>query len=203
LKIGAWPIFQKGEMKKPKRTRPTHESLWDDRPRLFEVAQTAEDFIFALVATSFLDQALLRFVATCFTDSELGAELLAEQGELGSFGSRARFAGALGLIDSTTYRDLRIIQHVRNDFAHHHMARDFTDPELQRLCAELSYSKMPVINVDTGEEVFIPKISPQHTARTQFATAALHLHDGFLKATADRMGMPPPWDRTGEAAVTA
>jgi DNA-binding MltR family transcriptional regulator len=162
-----------------KRAIPSAEVLWADREQLFDVLRKAPDLMVALVVTSYLDASLARLLYEQFVDESGAKALLEIDGPLESFGARCNAALAMGLIDRTTFDDLRKIVKIRNRFAHHHLALDFGDPEIGRLCDAMSLNRDPVDHI-TGKPVKVPHISDSVRIRGRFLMMAVFLGDKFL-----------------------
>ena len=130
---------------------PTAEVLWADREQLFDVLRKAPDLVVALVVTSYLDASLARLLHEQFVDESGAKALLEIDGPLESFGARCNGALAMGLIDRTTFDDLRKIGKIRNRFAHHHLALDFGDAEIRRLCDAMSLNRETVDHITASQ----------------------------------------------------
>ena len=109
-----------------------------------------------IISGAFLDALLRDLLATFMIDSKkdvdelLGSEKDAEK-PLGSFGARKKAAYCLGLINETEYHDLKIIQKVRNKFAHKMHGFSFEDFAIVNLCNSLKIS-LPVNHEQTNNE---------------------------------------------------
>lgn len=163
--------------------RPNVETLVADMKQLFNVISTAPDLAVALVATSYLDAALAGLLEHKFVDSQASRELLGTDGALGSFGSRCQVVRALGLVTEVTYRDLQKLGAVRNRIAHTHLALDFSDGDIRKLCTDLSLAKYPRDH-RTGKIIKVPELSRAHTARSRFLMMTTYLIEHFLRQAA-------------------
>lgn len=83
-------------------------------------------------------------------DSLVGSEKDVDK-PLGAFGARIKAAYCLGLISKEEYSDLKIIQKVRNQFAHKLHGFSFDDPMIVDLCNSL---RQPEILKDTNAGKF-------------------------------------------------
>ena len=66
---------------------------------------------------------------------------------------KAKFAYALGLINKPTFRDLKVINQIRNTFAHSE-SMDFANPEVQKKCKGLSTAKGHKVTAKTSYEIY-------------------------------------------------
>ncbi len=66
---------------------------------------------------------------------------------------KAKFAYALGLINKPTFRDLKLINKIRNTFAHSE-SMDFADSEVQKKCKGLSTAKGHKVTAKTSYKIY-------------------------------------------------
>lgn len=93
----------------------------------------------AIVGAAFLDELLRYLIASFLVDDEkVVGELLKNQRYLGTFNARIGAAYCLGLITKDEYHDLRMVQKVRNEFAHALPGLFFTDQRISNRCNELT-----------------------------------------------------------------
>lgn len=131
-----------------------------------------------LISTAYIEQCLATLLHSVFIKGSTSDDLFDhEKGVLKDISSRAKLAYSLGMIPKTLFQNLRKIGEIRNRFAHSHLTVDFSDPEIDKLCRELSRG-MPFIaavRVDgrTGETTNIEE-NPlgEHSAKTVFKIAA-------------------------------
>lgn len=92
----------------------------------------------AIVGAALIDEQLEELLTSFFIDQpKITRTLLSPTGALGSFGVRNQLAYALGLIDKFTFNDIKLIQKIRNQFAHISTDIDFSDDKLQGLVSTL------------------------------------------------------------------
>lgn len=96
-----------------------------------------------LIATNYLDQCLASLLKKHLIDGGTTEELLdpTKNGALGSFQTRAEMAYCLGFIHKAVFSNLCLIAQIRNRFAHNHLALNFDDTEIVRLCSELTFPR--------------------------------------------------------------
>lgn len=110
---------------------PYFVALWEKR-------SDESDRSLAIIGAALLDEQLAELLASFFVENDKNTKsLLSPNGPIGAFGVRVGLSYALGLIDTPTYRDLRLIQKIRNRFAHVSTDIDFTDNKIQGMCASL------------------------------------------------------------------
>lgn len=101
----------------------------------------------ALYAAAFLDARLEALLRCFFVEREKVADdLLTGTGGLSTFSARIDLAILLGLASHSTWRDLHLIRRIRNDFAHHPEAIDFSHDPVASRCRGLGHTPL----VDAG-----------------------------------------------------
>jgi mannitol operon repressor len=96
----------------------------------------------ALISAALLDEGL-RFLIASFLIEDVDAvdRLLGTEEywdcPLGAFGARIRAAYCLGLVSEDEFHDLRIIQRIRNAFAHELDSSSFSDEQIRNRCNSL------------------------------------------------------------------
>jgi DNA-binding MltR family transcriptional regulator len=141
-----------------------------------EFGPDTNDRTIVIVGAALLDTHLEQLIASFLIDEKNQvAELLNPERPLGSFGARIRTAYCLGLISKGEYHDLRIIQKVRNDFAHK-LDISFSDNSIKDRCNTLKLAKTspPSLHPPEPRDSFIS------------ATIALGSHLAFRIAKAER-----------------
>ena len=125
-----------------------------------------------LISTGFLEEQLEEILRAHLLKNA-GTKTLFDGGNapLGSFSSRIAACFALGLISAEEHRDLTLIRHIRNEFAHK-IHTTFTKPGIADRCAQLNARARDYTNKD-GEEIKVG-------ARGQFMTAATGLIAGLI-----------------------
>ncbi len=93
----------------------------------------------AIVAGTWLDDYLERLLeAYLIEHSEMSAELFGSDfSPLGSFGARIRVSYGVGLLNGYEYGALKIVQKIRNRFAHD-LTLSFDDSSISDCCKELA-----------------------------------------------------------------
>ena len=140
---------------------------------------SASDLVVALVATSYLDAALAQLLEHHFIDPASSNLLLGIDGPLESFGARSRAARVLGLISAPVFGDLQKAGKIRNRFAHHHTALDFSDQQVKDWCDAFSLNHDP-IDVAAGKPMKMHSMSEAHRIRTRFQMVVVTLADRFV-----------------------
>jgi hypothetical protein len=74
-------------------------------------------------------------------------ELFKPSGLLGDFAAKIQIGYALQLFGAQTRKDLNIIRHLRNQFAHSRMPIEFVTPVVKRCCDELTYPSLPEVHI--------------------------------------------------------
>jgi len=92
----------------------------------------------ALVCAAYLETELENLLRRSFVNAPKVVEHLFEpSGSLGTLSSRIDLALAAGNIDLEAHRGLHLIRKIRNEFAHDHKLRSFTDQDIAARCREL------------------------------------------------------------------
>jgi DNA-binding MltR family transcriptional regulator len=125
----------------PKRT--TVPSTTEDWNAFSEELHKESDRAAAVLGAAFLDALLEDLLRTFFVDdaAETGP-LFTPDGPAGAFGARIRLAYGLGLLAREEYQDLRIVQKVRNRFAHELHGLTFSDQSIADQCRSLRLSRI-------------------------------------------------------------
>lgn len=120
------------------KTKPLLVSdLATDMKPLSQLFNHADDFPCVLVVASFIDQCLRTLLANHFLNGETASRLLDHEGAIGTYQGRADLCYVLALVDKITYQNVCTIGRARNEFAHHHTMKDFSDPKIEALVCEL------------------------------------------------------------------
>jgi DNA-binding MltR family transcriptional regulator len=92
----------------------------------------------ALVCAAYLDEELKTLLEKSFVEApQIVSKLLTGTGPLSTFSSRIDLAFLTGLLPEEYRRALHLVRKVRNDFAHQHQERSFTDADIAARCREL------------------------------------------------------------------
>ncbi len=89
-----------------------------------------------IVGAAWLEAKLSELIASFMVDKGETKNLL-ENGALQNFGVKINAAYCLGLLTDTQYKNLKLIQDIRNAFAHQIDLRTFKDPWVAAKCNEL------------------------------------------------------------------
>ncbi len=140
-----------------------------------------------LVGVAYLDELLIRlFRKRMLLSKKLDEELFEGFGPLSALSARIKVAYALGWIGSETYHDLNLLRSLRNEFAHAHEPKAFSDASVEKRCSQLE----------------LPKTATTYRlrARDQFLLAtsllAMRLEYYERKSKAPKAGLDPPVIRT-------
>lgn len=149
--------------------------------------QNESDRAAAIVGAAFLDEQIKEYIKQFLVDNEkVVSELFAPDRSLGAFGSRIQIAFALGLLTEDEYHDLKVIQGIRNTFAHDLHGLTCEDAWIKQQCALL---KLPKLVLD-------PSFYNRTPARDLFLWVVEVLYgtclvEGALKQN-QRCTIPPP-----------
>lgn len=125
-----------------------------DYKGFFEEFQNENPRGAVILAGAFFDAQLRELLSKFFVDEKkevdelLGSEEKPDR-PLSSFGARIRAAYCLGLISRMEYDDLKMIQKIRNKFAHKMHGYSFNDPKIVSWCQELKLARM-IGNIDSS-----------------------------------------------------
>jgi len=117
----------------------TIKDLSKDSQQVFDVLNKETDLACVLIATSYLDEILKSLLQSHFRKGDLAKSLLSASGALGTFARRRNMAYCLTLISKKKYDDLKIIENIRNHFAHSHLMLSFSESKLIELTNNLSF----------------------------------------------------------------
>jgi DNA-binding MltR family transcriptional regulator len=149
-----------------------------------EFTPNASDRTIVIVSAASLDTHLRQLISSfLINDKKQVKRLLDPERPLGSFGARIGAAYCLGLISEDEYHDLRIIQQVRNNFAHE-LSISFADNEIRNLCNTLELAKV---------SPSLPSVRPPGP-RTSFVDSVIelvaHMRVRIVKAEQNRRVVP-------------
>ena len=86
---------------------------------LWESRKTEGDRSLAIIGAAFIDEELADLLRAFFVeDTKVADNLLSSNGGISAFGVRNQLTYVLGLIDEPTFNDIKLIQKIRNKFAH-------------------------------------------------------------------------------------
>jgi DNA-binding MltR family transcriptional regulator len=124
-----------------KRSLIPVEGLSKETQSFYDVLNSEPDLSVVLVAVSYIDACLGALLERFLLKSSVSEKLLdPRSGALGSFGARADAGYSLGLVEKPLYQDLLVLSELRNQFAHHHLALNFSIPSVVEQCEKLSYA---------------------------------------------------------------
>jgi hypothetical protein len=142
----------------------------------------------------------------------LASNIFGETGALGAFGVQIEFGFLLGLYSDGVRRDLKIIQKIRNRFAHQVRMKSFDVPEIKDRCANLKVAEKhvfeasdiygkgkPIAEVMAERGVlFLTQIAdgkPElKTARGQYLLTVRILHQILMTAALNPRTFREPFD---------
>lgn len=119
-------------------------------PKEYKQVLEEKDRVTVIMMDAGLDLLLAALVGTAFSRKDKEVHRLFDysyDGPLCSLTHKARLAYALGLIDKTTFNDLKQIHIIRNRFAHE-IKPDFNDSEIRKAAKKLSTAKDKKVNSD-------------------------------------------------------
>jgi DNA-binding MltR family transcriptional regulator len=106
---------------------------------VFETLMLETDRGCALVAADMIGEELdvllrAKFISESgIHDKDLDTLMRGVRAPLGDFAARANIAYALGLIEADTWKALDVLRELRNEFAHSHGPKSFTDQQVERI----------------------------------------------------------------------
>ncbi|WP_070963908.1 MltR family transcriptional regulator [Vibrio sonorensis] len=104
----------------------------------WEQERNESDRSLSISGAAIIDQQLKELLESYFIVAPKETKsLFSSTGALGALGVRNQIAYVIGLIDKTTYLDIRLIQKIRNKFAHSHLRIDFSEPKVSGLASSL------------------------------------------------------------------
>lgn len=95
----------------------------------------------AVLAASFLDNFLAKYVRSVMADEPVIDELFTGFGPFADFNKRIETAYALRLVSKESRRDLKLIQKIRNHFAHMPSDASFDTNPVRQWVSDLSFIK--------------------------------------------------------------
>lgn len=139
---------------------------------LFQELQNESDRAAAILGAAFLDALLEEYITNFLVDDRKEVQrIFGPEQPLGSFGARITIAFCLGLISREEKADLRIIQKIRNRFAHELPGISFEDRSISDRCSAL---KLPTKVPSVQEEVTRSMRERYITATAFLATIIEH-----------------------------
>jgi DNA-binding MltR family transcriptional regulator len=106
---------------------------------------------FVIVLVGLTEKALVTLLSNYFIKGGPSDYILSERGALGAFSQCADLAYCLGLISDGLRENLKTIAKIRNLFAHAHEFIDFRDPDVVKLCNELTAPKGFILKPEKGK----------------------------------------------------
>lgn len=151
-----------------KRWKPVDlKALSGDTQKVYDVLNNESDLACVLIGTSYLSELLANIIETSFIETSISEKLLDPQsGAIGQFATRADLAYCLGRISKSAYRDLARVAMIRNRFAHKHIALDFSDSDIRKLCGELE--AWQILQGDEDDPTELSQEQLRNQARNQF-----------------------------------
>jgi DNA-binding MltR family transcriptional regulator len=154
----------------PKKDPTQHRRKLRDFNILFQELQGESDRAAAVLGAAFLDGLLEEYITNFLIDDTKEVEgIFGPDKPLGSFGARITMCFCLGLISQDEKHDLRIIQRVRNRFAHELTGISFDDKGIADSCSNL---KIPT-KVASVQELIRSSVRERYIAATAFLVTIL------------------------------
>lgn len=126
----------------------------------------------AILAGSFAESFLEKFLKACMIDDLVVEELFQGYSPLSTFSARIACGYAFGSIGPGIKNDLTYIRKVRNHFAHHPAETSFEVSPVRELCANLSSAK-PTQDQD-GKDWTVKDARSQYLLAVSMTVAILH-----------------------------
>jgi DNA-binding MltR family transcriptional regulator len=140
----------------PKRNQAQIEQQLGDFRGMVDEIQKEGDRAAIIVGAAYLDEYLRIYIASFLIDeSKVVDDLFGIERPLGTFGARIRMAYALGLLAVDEFHDFKIVQEVRNAFAHGLHGLSFADQWVADRCRAFILPQKSVA------EVLLPAASPR------------------------------------------
>jgi DNA-binding MltR family transcriptional regulator len=126
----------------PRRDREKIEEQLRDSQGLIEEMQAGPDRSAVIIGAAFLDERLRQYIERFLVnDATALKDILGVNRPLGTFGARIQIAYCLGLLTVDEYRDFKIVQEIRNAFAHQLHGISFSDPWVTAKCRDFAIPK--------------------------------------------------------------
>lgn len=104
-------------------------------PNPFEQVEFDSDRAAGIVAGSIVDTRLEHAIQSKLRDDrDIMGRLFNANGALGAFGTKIDLAYLMGILSSDAYADLKILQKIRNDFAHNLELASFDEQSIRDRC---------------------------------------------------------------------
>lgn len=147
---------------------------------IFEEIKGQSDRAAAIAASAYFEQYLNRAIRSRFVplSRTTDDEMFTGRGLLSSFRDRCDLGYALGLYGKMTRSDLRKLVSVRNRFAHELHTREFSNPEIAKLCGELTLIK----TLSSGDYKYAPGPKDAFIMTIMFIGNMLSQHSGNIRA---------------------
>lgn len=156
------------------------EDLSGDTQKLFNVLNESSDLACVLIGTSYLDETLKSILQNYFVKCNTAKNLLSPKGAVGNFGSRCDLARCLALITKQKYKDLRVIEDIRNLFAHSHLTKSIGEQDVVSETNKLTYCDI-LKNTQLFSEVDTPTPEQIHiSSRSRFNLTVVLLSRDLL-----------------------
>jgi hypothetical protein len=123
------------------------------RAYLTEYAKAVDgqpDFIYAIVATAYIEGALITLLHNFFVKCQSRDTILENNGRLGDFSSCCQVARCLGFLNSTMLSNLQTIGEIRNAFAHNRNIDSFNHSDIKSRCLLLELPKSIKAGLEAG-----------------------------------------------------
>ena len=125
-----------------RRAKEDKSTKLDDMQGFGEEFGNETDRAFAILGAALLDECLRELIAGfLIDDSGEVDEVLGVERPLGSFSSRVRASYCMGLISELAYHDLKVVNKIRNRFAHDLHGLSFDSQQIADMCGALRVAK--------------------------------------------------------------
>lgn len=161
---------------------PDREKLRKESAYLYTVLNDESDLACALIAVSFLDNAIASRLKAYFIDSSIVPMLLnPPSGILSTFSSRYNLAYCVGLVSKNMRQNLEIIGSIRNEFAHSFEKRVFESDRIAELIKQISIFEEDIQPIPDIPGEYVSKVEGIFTIpRNKFIVAVILIFNRMI-----------------------
>ena len=152
------------------------DELSNDVQPVLDVLAGQSELACALIGGAYLEKFLGVALRNFFIDDKKVLKFFGSGGVLENSGAQNDLAFALGFTSPLTYRNIDLIQRIRNAFAHAHKPASFKDNSISNLCTELEFPSK------SNQKIKWPKNDPKSKY-----VMIVALTTGILSFTAQRI----------------